>query len=69
MRRRLPTWPRSPRTDPESQEIQLTDRVATALDVAEAKVLRRPELDDLVLDDEIMEEFCRVVRAWTADHP
>jgi hypothetical protein len=37
--------------------------------VAEAKVLRRPELDDLVLDDEIMEEFCRVVRAWTADHP
>ncbi len=49
---------------------QLTDRVATALSVAVTSVLlRHPELDALVLHDEIKEEFCRAARAWTTDHP
>ena len=49
---------------------QLTDRVATALGVAITSVLlRHPELDALALHGEIMEEFRRVARAWTADHP
>jgi hypothetical protein len=49
---------------------QLTDRVATALGVAVTSVLlRHPELDALALHSEIMEEFRRVARAWTADHP
>jgi hypothetical protein len=49
---------------------QLTDRVATALSVAVTSVLlRHPELDALTLHDEITEEFRRVARAWTADHP
>jgi hypothetical protein len=30
---------------------------------------RHPELDALALHDEIIEEFRRVARAWTADHP
>ena len=49
---------------------QLTDRVATAIGIAVTNVLlRHPELDALVLHDEIKEEFPRVARAWTADHP
>ena len=49
---------------------QLTDRVATALSVAVTSVLlRHPEVDALALHDEIKEEFRRVVRAWTTDHP
>ena len=49
---------------------ELTDRVATALSVAVTSVLlRHPELDALTLHDEIKEEFGRVARAWTADHP
>ena len=49
---------------------ELTDRVATALSVAVASVLlRHPELDALVLHDEIKEEFGRAAKAWTADHP
>src|SRR5205809_6099442 len=49
---------------------QLTARVATALSVAVTSVLlRHPELDALALHDEIKEEFRRVVRAWTTDHP
>ena len=49
---------------------QLADRVATALSVAVTSVLlRHPELDALTLHDEIMEEFRRVARAWTADRP
>ena len=41
--------------------LQLTDRVATALDVAVTSVLlRHPELDALALHDEIKAEFRRV---------
>jgi hypothetical protein len=54
----------------EAAASQLTDRVATALSVAVTSVLlRHPELDALALHDEIKQEFCRVARAWTADHP
>jgi hypothetical protein len=49
---------------------QLADRVATALNVAVTNVLlRHPELDALALHDEIMEEFRRAAKVWTADHP
>jgi hypothetical protein len=49
---------------------QLTDRVATALSIAVTSVLlRHPEVDALALHGEIKEEFSRVVKAWTADHP
>jgi hypothetical protein len=30
---------------------------------------RHPGLDALALHDELKQEFCRVARAWTADHP
>jgi hypothetical protein len=49
---------------------ELTDRIATALGVAVTNVLlRHPELDALVLRQEIKEEFQQAARAWTADHP
>jgi hypothetical protein len=49
---------------------ELTDRIATALGVAVTNVLlRHPELDALVLHQEIKEEFQQAARAWTADHP
>jgi hypothetical protein len=39
-------------------------------DVAVTRVLlRHRELDALALHDEIGDEFRRVARAWTADHP
>jgi hypothetical protein len=49
---------------------ELTDRVATALGIAVTNVLlRHRELDAVVLYDEFVEEFQRVARVWTADHP
>jgi hypothetical protein len=49
---------------------EIIDQVAMALGVAVTSVLlRHPELDTVALHDEIMEEFRRTAKAWTADHP
>jgi hypothetical protein len=32
-------------------------------------LLRHPELDARALHDEIMQEFRRAAKAWTANHP
>jgi hypothetical protein len=38
-------------------------------DAVTGVLLRHPELDALALHHEIKEEFSRVAKAWTADHP
>jgi hypothetical protein len=38
-------------------------------DAVTGVLLRHPELDALALHHEIKEEFGRVAKAWTADHP
>jgi hypothetical protein len=52
----------------DQEKVQTIDLVGTALAIAVTNVLMRHGVD-LSLHDEFMEEFHRVVRAWTADHP
>src|SRR2546430_3886475 len=52
----------------DQEKVQTIDLVATALTTAVTNVLLRHRLD-LSLYDEFMEEFRRMAKGWTADHP
>ena len=52
----------------DQEKVQTIDLVATALTTAVTNVLLRHRLD-LSLYDEFMEEFRRMAKVWTADHP
>jgi hypothetical protein len=63
------------RASPQASSLR-ADRVSAAPSLPEVPgdavtgvLLRHPELDALALHHEIKEEFGRVAKAWTADHP